>query len=294
MKISVGLVFFALINIHGAITHALKGLFSLNKDRSSKSLAIAAINTSPSSIPYAGPENNTQRLFVIEGMKCARCAESVATVLRSLDPLAEVSLTPPLAKMSTSIDMKSIQTLLSSTGPYKIASSSYSSNILSSTSVAISSYAPLALILSGITLFTFFLEKRHIIFNIDRFLRYFMANYFLTFAAFKLMNLKAFALAYTNYDLIAEKLPKYAYIYPFLELSLGIWHYLNSYAKVLHVATFSLMSVSGLGVWRALRKGRKIQCACLGTFFKLPMTVISLLEDVLMAGMALVCLLRMK
>lgn len=285
------ILFLTLICFHGVCADALKSLSVPSKDRRCRLQRNEVGKAIVASFTSAGPEYSNQRLIVVEGMKCERCAESVAAVLRSLDPLAEVSLTPPLAKMSTSIDLKSIQTLLSSSGPYKISSSSYYS---SSSSKTVSSYVPLALILSGITLFTFILEKRNIIFSLDRLLRYFMATYFLTFAAFKLMNLKAFAAAYAKYDLIAEKIPKYAYIYPFLELSLGIWHYLNSYAKVLHVATFLLMSVSGLGVWRALRKGRKIQCACLGTFFKLPMTVISLLEDVLMALMALVCLLRMK
>jgi hypothetical protein len=36
-----------------------------------------------------------------------------------------------------------------------------------------------------------------------------------------------------------------------------------------------------------LRKS-KIQCACLGTFFKLPMTQVTLFEDLLMVGMATV------
>jgi hypothetical protein len=41
-------------------------------------------------------------------------------------------------------------------------------------------------------------------------------------------------------------------------------------------------------VIRSLLARRKIQCACLGTFFDLPMSTVTLVEDALMAVMALV------
>jgi len=48
------------------------------------------------------------------------------------------------------------------------------------------------------------------------------------------------------------------------------------------------MTFSGLGVLNSMRQKRKIQCACLGTLFKLPLTNVTLVEDFGMAGMALV------
>jgi hypothetical protein len=51
------------------------------------------------------------------------------------------------------------------------------------------------------------------------------------------------------------------------------------------------MGVSTIGVIESLRAKRKFQCACLGTVFNLPMSTITLIEDLLMVGMAGVALL---
>jgi hypothetical protein len=53
------------------------------------------------------------------------------------------------------------------------------------------------------------------------------------------------------------------------------------------------MLVSVVGVTQALLQKRRIQCACLGTVFNLPMTKVTFMEDALMAGMALVMLAGM-
>ncbi len=53
------------------------------------------------------------------------------------------------------------------------------------------------------------------------------------------------------------------------------------------------MTLSSLGVIRALLSKKKIRCACLGTKIALPMSTISLIEDVLMAAMAAAMLIDM-
>ena len=57
------------------------------------------------------------------------------------------------------------------------------------------------------------------------------------------------------------------------------------------LVAFAVMTVGAIGVGRALRRTERIPCACLGTVFKLPMTKITLFEDLLMAAMALAMLL---
>jgi hypothetical protein len=59
----------------------------------------------------------------------------------------------------------------------------------------------------------------------------------------------------------------------------------------LHLFTFILMGFSGLGVLSSMLKKRKFQCACLGTFLKVPLTKVTLIEDFGMAAMALLMLL---
>jgi hypothetical protein len=51
------------------------------------------------------------------------------------------------------------------------------------------------------------------------------------------------------------------------------------------------MLISAAGVARELLKKNRIPCACLGMVFVLPMTTVTLLEDLLMAVMATAMLL---
>ncbi len=114
-----------------------------------------------------------------------------------------------------------------------------------------------------------------------------MAFFFLVFGLFKLNNLKGFAKAYAMYDVIAMKSKTYAHAYPFIEIILGFM-YLFSFGGIWRdIVTFIIMSISAYGVWKALEKNEEIPCACLGTVFKVPMTKVTLFENVFMALMAL-------
>lgn len=119
----------------------------------------------------------------------------------------------------------------------------------------------------------------------------FMGLFFIVFGSFKMMNLKGFVEAYSMYDLLAQRSTLYAYLYPFIELSLGIGYLMHWHLMALNVITFILMVVSAVGVSRALARGRDIMCACLGTVFKIPMTYVTLVEDLLMAIIALFMLI---
>jgi hypothetical protein len=59
-----------------------------------------------------------------------------------------------------------------------------------------------------------------------------------------------------------------------------------------NAVTFVVMTFSLLGVVRAVVSKRAIRCACLGAVFNLPMSTVTIVEDGLMAAMALWMLLR--
>jgi hypothetical protein len=119
----------------------------------------------------------------------------------------------------------------------------------------------------------------------------FMAGFFIIFSFFKIININSFAQAYSTYDLIAQQWYSYGYIYPFIELSLGIAYIMRFHLEIAHWITFVLMIISSAGVYKALQEKRELDCACLGTVFKLPMTYVTLAEDILMGLMALVMIL---
>lgn len=119
------------------------------------------------------------------------------------------------------------------------------------------------------------------------FMMYFMGGFFLVFSCLKLLDLKGFANGYAMYDLIAKKFYWYGYVYPFIELALGTSLLLNFHPLLTNFITFVVMFISGLGVSIKLRNKEYHACACLGTFIKVPLTNVTLIEDFGMAAMAL-------
>ena len=119
-----------------------------------------------------------------------------------------------------------------------------------------------------------------------RAMTHFMAGFFLVFSFFKLLNLTAFADAYAGYDLVAARWRGYGFAYPFIELGLGLSYLLHLHPMAVNAVTLVVMLVSTAGVVKALLARRKIQCACLGAVFNLPMSTVTLVEDLLMVSMA--------
>jgi hypothetical protein len=120
----------------------------------------------------------------------------------------------------------------------------------------------------------------------------FMAGFFIVFASFKLFDLAGFKSAFSTYDLLAQSWPAYGLIYPFLELLLGfafLFKYQLTYALW---GSIVLMGFGSLGVINALRQNKQIRCACLGTSLNLPMSTITLIEDLVMVIMSVMMLLN--
>ena len=153
------------------------------------------------------------------------------------------------------------------------------------------SYFPLLLILAYLLGVVGLTEYGSGSFHWDRAMRHFMAGLFLVFSFFKILNLTAFADAYMSYDVVARKLRAYGFIYPFIELALGAAYLVNFQPVATNLVTLIVMGVSSIGVIQSLLNKRKIRCACLGTVFNLPMSVITLVEDGLMVAMAAAMLL---
>lgn len=152
------------------------------------------------------------------------------------------------------------------------------------------SYFPLALIVGYILGVTLLVEWSAGAFDATRAMSNFMAGFFLVFSFFKLLNLSAFADAYSTYDVIAARSRAYALAYPFLELALGVAYLVRFQPFATNLATLVLMTIGTVGVAQSLLARRKIQCACLGTVFNLPMSSVTLVEDLSMAVMAAVML----
>jgi len=152
------------------------------------------------------------------------------------------------------------------------------------------SYTPLVLVLAGVLVAAVVTAwLRGDLAGLEL-MRLFMGYFFITFAAFKFLDLKAFADAYAEYDLVAARSKAYSLAYPFIELGLGLAYLASWQLPVVNVITLIVMLVSSAGVLNALLGKQKIRCACLGAVVKLPMTTVTLIEDLGMAAMAAVML----
>ena len=66
----------------------------------------------------------------------------------------------------------------------------------------------------------------------------FMGGFFLVFSGLKMLDLPGFAKAYSNYDLLARRVPSYGLIYPFVEASLGCAYLVAPSSLGLHAFTW--------------------------------------------------------
>jgi hypothetical protein len=123
----------------------------------------------------------------------------------------------------------------------------------------------------------------------------FMAGFFLIFSGFKLLDLAGFAHAYTTYDILAKRVPVYGYIYPFIELGLGLLFLVGNQSILLLFATLIIVTFSGLGVVQKIIAKEEVHCACLGTLIKVPIAGVILVESFGMTVMTLAMLItRLK
>ncbi len=114
----------------------------------------------------------------------------------------------------------------------------------------------------------------------------FMGFFLVVFSMFKFFNMEGFSDGFQMYDLLAKPFRPYAYIYPFIELGLGLGYLAHWQPTVIYTATIVVMLFGSLGVFRALAKGLDLNCACMGTVLKVPLSTVALLEDLGMAAMA--------
>lgn len=158
----------------------------------------------------------------------------------------------------------------------------------SETESELKDYLPLIIIIGLITVVASLTSLNSA--TLVSFIEHFMIGFFLVFAGFKLIDLEGFAQGYSTYDLLAMRWFNYGYIYPFIELFFGLAMIVNFAPQQILITEIIVMTFSGIGVLVKLMKNEKFQCACLGTFLKVPLTKITLIEDFGMAFLAFLLL----
>lgn len=215
--------------------------------------------------------------FSITGMTCAGCARKVETTLQQLSADIRVTLDPPRAVVPASFSVSALNTALQAVGKYRVTEASSSVQSPDVIFAWLKSYYPLLLIMGLIAVTSLAGES---------WMMSFMAGFYIVFGAFKLLDVPAFANAYARYDIIAKVFRPWGYAYPFVEVGLGLaflfWYEMRAAAWIALI----LSLIGAIGVIRSVARKETIQCACLGTVFQLPMSTVTIIENVGMAVMA--------
>lgn len=235
-------------------------------------------------------------------MTCSGCVAKVKSLLDGVESVIKVEIDLPKGEATINMDKhiatSLLQDALKEYPKYKLADitpqhSPVFSEEAEDSKSWLATYKPILLIFAFITGVTLLNESAAGGFLWMRWMRHFMAGFFLVFSFFKLLNLQGFADSYSMYDVIAKKWNGWGYVYAFIELALGI-AFLTGFNPILtNSITFAVMSVSIIGVLQSVFNKRKIKCACLGDVFNLPMSTITIIEDALMIAMSAVMLLTM-
>ncbi len=126
--------------------------------------------------------------------------------------------------------------------------------------------------------------------DVPSMMRIFVGVFFLAFAIPKFMHLRGFAETFARYDVVARVFMPYAYVYPIIEFILGGAYLFNFKPLILNSITLFIMTLSSYSVFMAIYEGKKLRTAHMGGIFVIPLGVITLLENVVIAGIAMTLL----
>lgn len=226
--------------------------------------------------------------YQVTGMTCGSCEAKVKSALLSVNNVTSVDVTKhnnaAIISMDKHISLPELQSALED--KYQISATQHNETVEQTKSWFVT-YKPVLLIFTYIFSVTTLLELMAESIDISRWLRHFMAGFFLTFSFFKMLNLQGFKDSYLMYDIIARKFSAWGYVYAFTELLLGIAFLINFNPILTSSVTFVVMSVSIIGVLKTVLDKKTIKCACLGDVFNLPMSTVTIIEDGLMIVMSL-------
>jgi len=215
--------------------------------------------------------------YEITGMTCTGCAAKVKNEIEQHPKVtsAEISLEKNEATihMDKHVSTTELQALFGKDSKYSISEKGH--HMMGNTEHEhhasgeeqkswLETFRPLLTIFLFITVVSVLTSMHNKQLDVMQWMNAFMAGFFLVFSFLKLLDVKAFADSYSTYDLLAKHVKTYGYVYPFIELALGLAYLTSFEPKFTAVATIAVMGFSSVGVIQTVLDKKKIQCACLG------------------------------
>nr|WP_299340294.1 MauE/DoxX family redox-associated membrane protein [Allomuricauda sp.] len=229
-----------------------------------------------------------EHTYSISGMTCQGCVSSVQDKLENVPGVERVDI--DLEKGEGKISMSRhipIQEFKSSL-PQKYSIDEIGGidveTVVSGEKSKLRQLKPLFLIFGYLFGAAFLLN--YVEWSTSDFMLDFMGLFYIVFSFFKFLDLKGFPESFRMYDPLAKAIPIYGWMYPFLELILGLFFLMRFQVDVALWITIVILGITTFGVTKTLLDKKSIRCACLGTALNLPMTEATFIENAIMLIMA--------
>lgn len=224
-------------------------------------------------------------------MTCNNCVASVVKELSKVNGIQQVDVNLEKGDAEISMSTHILITVLEAALPDKF-SISENGNLISKMAMdsveektKLQQLKPLLLIFLYLFGAAFLLNYKN--WNIGEAMLDFMGLFYIVFSFFKLLDLKGFPESFQMYDPLAKVIPAYGWVYPFIELGLGLLFLMRFQVNIALIITIVILGVTTIGVTKTLLDKKSIRCACLGTALKLPMTEATFIENFIMIVMAI-------
>jgi len=248
--------------------------------------------------------------YTIKGMTCNGCRAGVEKKLSEIDGITNVIVSLENEEAILTMDSHIATSVLQEALPEKYSltpkktirkaseTSQNSTGVFANSESAaqvvevskLQQLKPLLLILFYITVAAILLNYRGA--NWRSGMLDFMGLFYIVFSFFKMLDLKGFSTSFEMYDPLAGVFPVYGKVYPFIETVLGLMFLMRFRVEIALITTIVILGITTVGVTKTLLSKKDIQCACLGTALKLPMTEATFIENAIMIIMAIIMLVK--
>ena len=113
----------------------------------------------------------------------------------------------------------------------------------------------------------------------------FMGSILISFGLLKMYDLNKFVDIFKKYDIITQKITNYGYMYPFIEMGLGVAYLARYNIYITNMLTAMFMVISIISVLITMYNGKKLRCGCMGSFLHIPLSYVTLSENLFMLYM---------
>ncbi|MBG92671.1 MAG: hypothetical protein CL792_01635 [Chloroflexi bacterium] len=253
-----------------------------------------------------------KNIYQVSGMTCQGCADTIEAGIKASLKIESVIVDLEKSELTIisdfSYDNSSVDTILGNLGNYGIASSAGHSSfeiplnniqlmpsvtskpntksLLTAVSEYFFSKKPILIALSIVIITSFSLQLSAENFDVNVWMKDYMGIFFVLFSFLKLLNIAGFSNTFKEYDIIAKYIPFFAVGYPFIELGLGLAFLSGTVLFFASLGTLLFMISQSIGVMNSLLHSQQIRCACMGSAVDLPISSLTLFENMVMIVMA--------